>query len=38
MFFDQDPPASTVVQVAGLLPTEASRLEVDCVATRNING
>jgi enamine deaminase RidA (YjgF/YER057c/UK114 family) len=34
-FFPKDPPASTVVQVAGLLPTETSRLEVDCVATRN---
>jgi enamine deaminase RidA (YjgF/YER057c/UK114 family) len=34
-FFPEDPPASTVVQVAGLLPTEESRLEVDCVATRN---
>lgn len=36
LFFPEDPPASTVVQVAGLLPTEASRLEVDCVATRNL--
>jgi enamine deaminase RidA (YjgF/YER057c/UK114 family) len=34
-FFPDDPPASTVIQVAGLLPTEASRLEVDCVATRH---
>jgi enamine deaminase RidA (YjgF/YER057c/UK114 family) len=34
-FFPEDPPASTVIQVAGLLPTEESRLEVDCVATRN---
>lgn len=34
-FFPEDPPASTVIQVAGLLPTDASRLEVDCVATRN---
>lgn len=33
MFFPEDPPASTVIQVAGLLPTEESRLEVDCVAT-----
>lgn len=34
-FFADDPPASTVIQVAALLPTEESRLEVDCVATRN---
>ncbi len=34
MFFNEDPPASTVVQVAGLLPTDESRLEVDVVATR----
>jgi enamine deaminase RidA (YjgF/YER057c/UK114 family) len=35
LFFPDDPPASTVIQVAGLLPTEDSRLEVDCVATRD---
>lgn len=33
-FFPEDPPASTVVQVVALLPTEESRLEVDVVATR----
>lgn len=34
-FFPDDPPASTVIQVAALLPTEESRLEVDCIATRS---
>jgi len=34
MFFPEDPPASTVIQVAALLPTGDSRLEVDCVASR----
>lgn len=33
-FFPEDPPASTVVQVAGLLPSEDSRVEVDVVAQR----
>jgi enamine deaminase RidA (YjgF/YER057c/UK114 family) len=36
LFFPDHPPASTVVQVAGLLPTEESRLEVDCVASRSV--
>lgn len=35
MFFPTDPPASTVVQVAGLLPSEDSRLEVDVIAHRS---
>ena len=35
MFFPEDPPASTVIQVVGLLPTDESRLEVDVVASRN---
>ncbi|MFQ5427296.1 MAG: RidA family protein, partial [Gaiellales bacterium] len=34
-FFPDDPPASTVVQVAGLLPTGDSRVEVDVVAHRS---
>jgi enamine deaminase RidA (YjgF/YER057c/UK114 family) len=34
LFFPNDPPASTVVQVAGLLPNEHSRLEVDVIAYR----
>lgn len=35
MFFPDDPPASTVVRVAELLPTKKSRLEVDVIATRS---
>ena len=35
-FFPEDPPASTVIQVVGLLPTDESRLEVDVVATRHL--
>lgn len=34
LFFPDDPPASTVIQVAGLLPTDDARLEVDVVAHR----
>jgi enamine deaminase RidA (YjgF/YER057c/UK114 family) len=32
MFFPQNPPASTVVQVSELLPTPESRIEVDATA------
>ena len=35
MFFPTDPPASTVLQVTGLLPSEDSRLEVDVIAHRS---
>lgn len=35
-FFPEDPPASTVVQVVALLPTDESRLEVDVIATRTL--
>lgn len=38
LFFPSDPPASTVVQVAGLLPSEDSRLEVDVIAHRSSSG
>jgi enamine deaminase RidA (YjgF/YER057c/UK114 family) len=36
LFWPENPPASTVVQVSALLPTESSRLEVDVVAFRGI--
>lgn len=35
LFFPSDPPASTVVEVAGLLPNEDSRIEVDVIAHRS---
>jgi enamine deaminase RidA (YjgF/YER057c/UK114 family) len=38
MFFPADPPASTVLQVSGLLPSEDSRLEVDVIAHRPGSG
>lgn len=38
LFFPDDPPASTVVQVAGLLPNPESRIEVDVIAHRPATG